>query len=497
MKITDSISFRLIMSIFIVVASLIVISSVINYSMQSTRFAEKQKSQIDLVESRLKLNLPASIWNFQDLQIEAILKSEQQSTDVAMIQLFDKSSTLVSQSPGSQTDNSVKVKLTFVEDNETNDVGYAVVFIDESEINEELSRMAINAMIEGIILILCLIASFFFMFARLVMLPLSKINSALLDISSGQGDLTKRLKVRKQDELGSVASSFNIFVEKIQSLIKTLQFSVERSSSISYDVLQSVEDSKGYLLTQQDETNQVATAITQMSASSKEIARSVQLTVSAADKASEDAEHVSNIIQASISSIDELSNHLNEATKVVSSLENDVAGIVSVLDVIRGIAEQTNLLALNAAIEAARAGEQGRGFAVVADEVRALASRTQQSTAQIQATIESLQSGAKSAVKVMVDSQDRSKSAVEHAQTSGESIKSILASTEQINGMALQIASAVEEQSNVAADLSNNINRIVSSGHDSLKQLDKMTANSDEMNANSHELKSVAQQFKV
>ncbi|MEP7703142.1 methyl-accepting chemotaxis protein [Paraglaciecola sp. 25GB23A] len=465
--------------------------------MQSTRFAEKQKSQIDLVESRLQLNLPASIWNFQDLQIEAILKSEQQSTDVAMIQLFDKSSSLVSQSPGSQTDNSVKVKLTFVEDDETNDVGYAVVFIDESEINEELSRMAINAMIEGIILILCLIASFFFMFARLVMLPLSKINSALLDISSGQGDLTKRLKVRKQDELGSVASSFNIFVEKIQGLIKTLQFSVERSSSISYDVLQSVEDSKGYLLTQQDETNQVAAAITQMSASSKEIARSVQLTVSAADKASEDAEHVSNIIQASISSIDELSNHLNEATKVVSSLENDVAGIVSVLDVIRGIAEQTNLLALNAAIEAARAGEQGRGFAVVADEVRALASRTQQSTAQIQATIESLQSGAKSAVKVMVDSQDRSKSAVEHAQTSGESIKSILASTEQINGMALQIASAVEEQSTVAADLSNNINRIVSSGHDSLKQLDKMTANSDEMNANSHELKSVAQQFKV
>ena len=497
MKITDSISFRLIMSIFIVVASLIVISSVINYSMQSTRFAEKQKSQIDLVESRLQLNLPASIWNFQDLQIEAILKSEQQSTDVAMIQLFDKSSTLVSQSPGSQTDNSVKVKLTFVEDDETNDVGYAVVFIDESEINEELSRMAINAMIEGVILILCLIASFFFMFARLVMLPLSKINSALLDISSGQGDLTKRLKVRKQDELGSVASSFNIFVEKIQSLIKTLQFSVERSSSISQDVLQSVEDSKGYLLTQQDETNQVAAAITQMSASSKEIARSVQLTVSAADKASEDAEHVSNIIQASISSIDELSNHLNEATKVVSSLENDVAGIVSVLDVIRGIAEQTNLLALNAAIEAAHAGEQGRGFAVVADEVRALASRTQQSTAQIQATIESLQSGAKSAVKVMVDSQDRSKSAVEHAQTSGESIKSILASTEQINGMALQIASAVEEQSTVAADLSNNINRIVSSGHDSLKQLDKMTTNSDEMNANSHELKSVAQQFKV
>ncbi|MFQ3195052.1 MAG: methyl-accepting chemotaxis protein, partial [Colwellia sp.] len=327
--------------------------------------------------------------------------------------------------------------------------------------------------------------------------PLSEVANALENIARGEGDLTQRLRVKREDEIGLVAESFNVFVDKIQLLVQSIQLSVKQTSEVSKNVYQASEASRGHLENQQSETDQVATAITEMSASAKEIAHNVQLTAGSADQANQDARAVSAIIKESIESINGLSDHLNEATNVVGALEDDVKGIVSVLDVIRGIAEQTNLLALNAAIEAARAGEQGRGFAVVADEVRALASRTQESTAQIQQTIERLQTGAKSAVHVMEDSQVKSKASVENALSSGESISSILSSTEQITEMATQIASAVEEQSTVAEELSSNVNRIVSAGHSSLEQLNAMTKNSQLMQSSSDELNKLTQQFKA
>jgi methyl-accepting chemotaxis protein len=210
-----------------------------------------------------------------------------------------------------------------------------------------------------------------------------------------------------------------------------------------------------------------------------------------------DAKEVSSIINQSIDSINDLSSQLTEAADVVNSLDNDVTGIVSILDVIRSIAEQTNLLALNAAIEAARAGDQGRGFAVVADEVRALASRTQQSTAEIQAGITKLQLGAKSAVKVMLESQNKSEASVTNAQSSGTAINRILTSTEKITDMASHIATAVEQQSAVAEDLTHNINRIVTSGQDNLTLLSEMNQNSEDLESTSQKLKQLTNQFKA
>ncbi|MBA6233920.1 MULTISPECIES: methyl-accepting chemotaxis protein [unclassified Colwellia] len=497
MNVTKSISFKLIFSALIIVTILVISFGVYDYMAQSNLLKNKQINQLSLVESRLKLNLPSAVWNYEEDQMKGILNSEQQSEDIALIEITNEAKKTISQSKGKKTNEAITFKLQHLEDGQSTSVGNVTLFIDSSSIDIELSSLASRIIVKGVLLDVFLISAIYFLFAKLVTQPLSEVANALENIARGEGDLTQRLCVKRKDEIGLVAESFNVFVDKIQLLVQSIQLSVKQTSEVSENVYQASEASRGHLENQQSETDQVATAITEMSASAKEIANNVQLTAGSAEQANQDARAVSAIIKESIESINGLSDHLNEATKVVGALEDDVKGIVSVLDVIRGIAEQTNLLALNAAIEAARAGEQGRGFAVVADEVRALASRTQESTAQIQQTIERLQSGAKSAVHVMEDSQTKSKASVENALSSGESISSILNSTEQITEMATQIASAVEEQSTVAEELSSNVNRIVSAGHSSLEQLNAMTKNSQLMQSSSDELNKLTQQFKA
>jgi methyl-accepting chemotaxis protein len=497
MKATKSISFKLIMAS--VVLSLVVLSAfgVYDYMAQSNRLTIKQENQLKLVESRLKLNLPAAVWNYQEEQMKSILNSEQQSDTIAYIKIVSDAGEKISESAGQVTDESKTFKLEYVEGSDVNNVGAVTLYIDHTAIEAELSSLAFTTIVKGLLLGLLLITALYFLFNQLVKGPLSHVANALENIARGEGDLTKRLRADSDDEIGVVASSFNAFVEKIQTLVLSIQESVEETLNVSQHVHKASEQSRGHLRQQQQETDQVAAAITEMSSSAKEIAGNVQLTADSADQASSDAKAVSNIIQHSIESINGLSEHLNEAASVIGSLEKNVDGIVSVLDVIRGIAEQTNLLALNAAIEAARAGEQGRGFAVVADEVRALASRTQESTAQIQATIASLQDGAKSAVKVMDDSKVKSQESVENARTSGESINSILSSTQQITDMATQIATAVAQQSTVSEELSHNVNRIVTAGHNSLDKLEEMTESSQTMQSNAEKLRALTQQFKA
>lgn len=497
MKITKSISFKLIFSALIIVTTLVISFGIYDYIAQSNHLKNKQKNHLSLVESRLKLNLPSAVWNYEEAQMNGILNSEQQSDDVALIEITNEAKEKIAQSRGQKTDEFTSFKLQHVEDGQSTNIGNVTLFIDSSSIDAELSSLAFSTIVKAIMLDVFLISALYLLFAKLVTQPLGEVANALENIARGEGDLTQRIRVKREDEIGLVAGSFNVFVEKIQTLVQSIQASVQQTSEVSHNVYLASEASRGHLENQQQETDQVAAAITQMSASAKEIANNVQLTADSADQASHDAKAVSVIIKESIESINGLSVHLNEATSVVGALENDVKGIVSVLDVIRGIAEQTNLLALNAAIEAARAGDQGRGFAVVADEVRALASRTQESTAQIQQTIERLQSGAKSAVHVMEDSQIKSKASVEHAQSSGQSINSILSSTEQITDMASHIATAVGEQSTVAEELSNNVNRIVSAGHSSLEQLNEMTKNTQSMQNSADALNELAQQFKA
>lgn len=228
-------------------------------------------------------------------------------------------------------------------------------------------------------------------------------------------------------------------------------------ASTADNLVTAVEHSSEGIRQQQTETDQVATAITEMAASVQEVARNAQNTADAADKADAEAREGRQVVADTSAAIGRLAAEVEKAAGVIQQLEARSSEITSVLDVIRGIAEQTNLLALNAAIEAARAGEQGRGFAVVADEVRTLASRTQQSTQEIQAMIEKLQEGARSAVKVMNLSREQADSSVEQARHAASSLDSITRSVSVITDMSAQIATAVEEQSAVGEEINRNI----------------------------------------
>ena len=496
MKFTQSISFKLVFSAFLLITVLVVASGYYNYMGQSTHLKIEQTNELKLVESRLQLNLPSALWNFEDELILNILNSEQQSENIAFISIHNQEEKMF-HSNGAESDEFYSFDLVYIEGDESTNVGTVTVYMDNTSIQEQLATLAFNAFLSAIILDIILLSALSFLVKKLVTQPLTEVISALENIARGEGDLTQRLTLKNTGEIALVATSFNEFVNKIQELVKSIQSSVQDTTTVSQAVHLASEETQGILKDQQAETDHVAAAITQMSASTKEIANNVQLTADSAVQVNTDANEVSSIVTESIDSINNLSEQLNDASKVINALEADVQDIASVLDVIRAIAEQTNLLALNAAIEAARAGEQGRGFAVVADEVRALASRTQESTSQIQTTIERLQTGTNSAVKVMEESQIKSKTSVENAEKSGKSISSILNSTEQINDMTSQIATAVEEQSAVSEEINNNINQIVTAGNNSLEQLSQVTNNSQTMHVASEKLSELTQQFKA
>ena len=290
--------------------------------------------------------------------------------------------------------------------------------------------------------------------------PLQQIKANLDDIAAGEGDLTRRLPVTSQDELGQLAGSFNRFVEKVHGLVRQIVEMTGQLTELVGQVSEQAQRSEQAMGQQRHETDQVATAINEMSAAAHEVAKSAQNAAEAAQQTDREGQAAKSVVDGSIQRIHSLVEDIRSSGVSLDNLQQDVLSIVSVLDVIRSIAEQTNLLALNAAIEAARAGEAGRGFAVVADEVRALASRTQQSTQEIQGMIDRLQQGTQQSVTSMRRSSDAGELTSEQANKAGESLDAIAQLIATINAMNAQIASAAEEQTAVAEEINRSVHQI-------------------------------------
>ncbi|WP_028304150.1 methyl-accepting chemotaxis protein [Oceanospirillum maris] len=375
--------------------------------------------------------------------------------------------------------------------------GWAVgtgAYIDdiESQFNRQMiSVLSAAALIIGITAVIA------WALARSITRPLKATVAAMQSISQGEGDLTSRLNVRGNDEITQLTYYFNAFVDRIHQVIIQANKSSEAVSAAAEELSSITRESSSTITQQAKETDQVATAIHEMSTTVHEVAQNAGEAATAANRADEEALKGKSQVENAINAIHNLNGQVKNSADVVKTLRSDSENIGTVLDVIRNVADQTNLLALNAAIEAARAGEHGRGFAVVADEVRTLAQRTQESTDEIQGMIEQLQSAAMKAVTVIDESLEFTKATEATATEAAGSLDTILSAVASIRDMNDMIASAAEEQSLVAEEINRNVVNIVDLSQTTSESTLQINHASDELAQQADTLHNLVRQFKI
>lgn len=365
------------------------------------------------------------------------------------------------------------------------------LFVDR--INE--GRTIINISLFVVAVVLGLVAYLFVGFYYSVCHSISEINKAAVQIASG--DLSVRIELTSKDEMCGIATNFNLMASQFGEITSRILESTRTINSSSSRLSNITEQTSQNINEQQLQTELVATAMNQMGATVQEVSRNISNSADAAQEAHRETTAGRKVVDDAVQAVQKLASQIERAAEVVHQLEKDSENINTVLDVIKSIAEQTNLLALNAAIEAARAGEQGRGFAVVADEVRTLAGRTQTSTEEINNVIEKLQVGSRMAVKAMSQSRDEAQLVVDQAVKAGESLSIISSAVGHISDMSTQIASAAEQQSATTEEVNTNIVNISSMASKTSEGAKKIDTSSKELASLGNELQALMGQFQV
>jgi len=368
--------------------------------------------------------------------------------------------------------------------------------VEKSEVMSGANAMTITILVISAILIavFILVASYI---SKLISAPIVEVSDGLTEISQGGGDLTKRLVIKTRDETAKLANSFNLFLNLISDLVTQINECAQNVSDTSAQTSSQAAQLSGSTSQQQQALEMAATAINEMAATANEVSASCANAAELASQTQQASELGQSVISKTVDSVVSLSKVITKATKDINQLDAESENIMSILSVIRGIAEQTNLLALNAAIEAARAGEHGRGFAVVADEVRALSQRTSESTEEIASQLDTLRKMSDQVSKEMTTSLDRTNKTVELAHSAQQQFSEITASIVNISDLNTQIATAAEEQQHVAEDINRNVVEIKNAADDVSEIAHSARGNGDKLNLLSKTLNDLVGKFKV